>query len=82
MEYKHVHSPQPEFLRLPKPGTRCPLTGLSRSSLNALILPSPENNFRPPVESRVLRRTGCIRGVRLISWQSLRDFIESNGGQS
>ncbi|HZR19020.1 MAG TPA: hypothetical protein VFE51_17160 [Verrucomicrobiae bacterium] len=68
----------PEFLRLPKPRERDPLFGLSRSYLNLLILPSSENNFRPPVRSVVLRRKGAKTGVRLIDVQSLRGFILSH----
>ncbi len=45
----------PAFLRLPKCGERCALTGLSRSMLNALILPTAANNFMPPVVSHVVK---------------------------
>ena len=46
----------PEFVRLPRAGQRCPLTGLSRSAINTLVLPTAENHFQPPVRSFVLRR--------------------------
>ncbi len=52
--------------------------GLSRSYLNVLILPSDENEFRPPVRSVVLRRKGAKTGVRLINVQSLREYIQSH----
>ena len=51
----------PEFTRLPKAGTRCRLCGLSRATLNELIL-----GARPKVRSVVLRKAGHIRGIRLI----------------
>ena len=35
----------PEFIRLPKPGSFEPFTGLTRSKLNQLILPSVNNGF-------------------------------------
>ena len=57
---------RPEFVGLPKPGTRCPWTGLSRSKLNELILPSASNGYRPPVVSKMLRHPGRVRGIRLI----------------
>jgi hypothetical protein len=60
----------PEFIRLPRAGQRCPWTGLSRASLNELILPPCAQ-----VRSVVLRRSGAIRGVRLISYDSLLDFL-------
>jgi hypothetical protein len=65
----------PEFIRLPKPGSREPFTGLSRSKLNQLILPSEENGHKPPVRSVVLRKRGAIRGVRLIFLDSLIAYI-------
>ena len=67
-----------EFLRLPRTGARCPLTGLSRSMMNALILPTEENNHRPPVRSVVLRRPGNIRGVRLVDAASLLTYLRSH----
>lgn len=68
---------QVEFLRLPKSGARCPVTGLSRSMMNALILPTAENDHRPPVRSVVLRRQGCARGIRLVDAQSLIAFLRA-----
>jgi hypothetical protein len=64
-----------EFLRLPKPKERDPLFGLSRSFLNELILPCADNGYHPPVQSHVLRRRGFRTGIRLISVDSLRDYI-------
>ena len=61
------------WLRLPKPGQRCAITGLSRATLNELIL-GPD----APVRSAVIRKRGNIRGIRLISRSSLTDYIESN----
>ena len=72
----------PEFIRLPKPGSREPFTGLSRSKLNQLILPSAENGFKPPVRSVVLRKRGAIRGVRLIFLDSLIGYIREEAKAS
>ena len=69
---------QPEFLRLPRCGQRDVVSGLSRSGLNALILPNELNGFEPPVKSVVLRKPGAIRGVRLIVLDSLREYLLSN----
>jgi len=78
-DYSSVQQPanalKPEFVRLPRCGQRCPITGLSRSTLNSLILPTSENAFRPPVISRVLAKRGRIRGVRLIVYDSLMEFL-------
>ncbi len=65
----------PEFIRLPKPGTLCRWTGLSRSKLNELILPSPLNSFKPPVRSLSLRNRGQIKAVRLIVLESLLGYL-------
>lgn len=68
---------RPEFIRLPKPRTLCPWTGLSRSKLNELILPSTLNGHRPPVRSVSLRNRGQVRAVRLINFDSLMAYLRS-----
>ena len=67
----------PEFLRLPKPGLLCPYTGMGRSALNELILPTPRNGNRPPVRSFCLRQRGAKTGIRLIDYADLRDYIRA-----
>jgi hypothetical protein len=69
----------PEYIRLPRAGTRCPVTGLTRTALNELVLPTAANDYRPAVRSFSLRRPGQIRGVRLISLADLVRHIEANG---
>ena len=75
---------KPEFIRLPKSGNRCPHTGLSRSKLNQLVLPCKENDFKPPVQSKVLRKRGTIRGTRLIVFDSLMGYLNGldDGGRN
>src|SRR5437763_10513929 len=68
----------PEFIRLPKSGEKCPHCGLARSTLNNLILPCAENDFKPSVKSHLLRQRGRIRGIRLIDYASLCSFIRSH----
>ena len=65
----------PEFIRLPKTGTLCPYTGLTRSKMNELVLPCPQNDHKPPVKSVCLRQRGAVKGVRLVSFDSLITFI-------
>lgn len=69
---------EPEYLRLPKPGTRDPVFGLSRTVLNELILPCPDNKGRPPVRSVVLRKRGARTGIRLIDLDSLRAYLDKH----
>lgn len=66
-----------EYIRLPRTGSRCPITGLSRAKMNELILPCKENSFKPVVRSYSLKRPGQIRGVRLISLPDLIRYITS-----
>jgi hypothetical protein len=66
---------KPEFIRLPKPGTAEPYSGLKRSKLNELILPSEINGFKPPVRSVCLRNHGQTKGVRLIMFDSLMEYL-------
>jgi hypothetical protein len=74
---------KPEFIRLPKSGTRCPHTGLSRSKMNQLVLPCKENDFKPPVESKSDRKRGTIRGTRYIVFDSLIGYLNGldDGGR-
>ncbi len=66
---------RPEWVRLPRTGQKCPHTGLSRSALNQLVLPTNANGFKPPVHSVVLRHRGALRGTRLISFDSLCSYL-------
>lgn len=65
----------PEWLRLPAPGARCGFTGLSRSTLNELVIPGPANDGCPPVKSVVIRKRGALRGIRLINYDSLMGYL-------
>ena len=76
--HANVEQPHaPEFLRLPPPGQRCAWTGLSRSAINELILPTPRNGHKPPVRSFVLRQRGAKTGIRLVDYQSLALHIRA-----
>ncbi len=73
----------PEFVRLPVSGTRCPVSGLNRTALDKLTRPQAENDFKPPVRSRILKMRGATRGIRLIETCSLLYYIRSlpNGAE-
>ena len=68
----------PTYIRLPKPGERCTITGLSRAKLNELILPNERNNYRPPVASKSLRQKGALRGIRLVLLESLKTYLSGS----
>jgi hypothetical protein len=48
---------------------------LSRSKLNELILPTPLNQFSPPVSSVSLRHRGQLKAVRLVAFDSLMAYL-------
>ena len=66
--FQEGNSSQAEFIRLPAPGTRCCLTGLSRTSLNELV----ESGA---VLSVTLRKPGAKRGIKLINRAALLDYL-------
>lgn len=68
---------RPRWIRLPKTGMRCPYSGLSRSKLNQLVLATEANDYRPLVRSKSCNQPGKIRGVRLIDYISLMDYLDS-----
>jgi len=67
----------PIFIRVPRSGSRCPVSKLTRTAIDQLVRPQPLNNFRPPVKSRVLKRRNATRGVRLVEVKSLLDYINN-----
>lgn len=69
--------PKPEFIRLPKDGKTCPYTGLSRAYFYQLIQPSEMNGWNAPVKSVSLRQKGKTKGVRLIHYDSLLEYLHS-----
>lgn len=74
---RYRHGAVRKFIRLPRSGVQCEITGLSRSALNELVLPSEKNQFRPPVRSHSLKKDGSDSGVRLIRVKSLVKYIKS-----
>jgi hypothetical protein len=68
---------RPEYIRLPQPGSRCALTGLTRSTLAELVAPCRANGEKPPVKSLVLKKRGATRGIRLINYDSLLDHLRT-----
>lgn len=60
----------PEFLRLPRPRARCPVTSLSRTTLEELI----REGF---IRAKKLRRPGRTRCITLIPRQELINYVRS-----
>ena len=59
---------RPEFIRLPKPGSLCAWTGLSRSKMWVLLETAP-------IKTVCLRRPGAAKGARLIHLDSLLTYL-------
>lgn len=71
------------FIRLPPTKGRCQWSGLPRSTMNALILPTKDNNYRPPVASYVVKTSkNAKRGTRLISLTSLMAHIRAEANSA
>jgi hypothetical protein len=60
----------PEFIRLPKPGTLCNHTGLSRSKMWEILQTGK-------VKTVSLRRPGAVKGARLVHLVSLLKYLHS-----
>jgi hypothetical protein len=65
-------SSRPEWIRVPKVGTVCPHSGLSRSFVHSLIKEGD-------VVSWSMRKRGTKHGVRLVSYDSLMAYIRKAG---
>lgn len=81
----------PPFIRLPKPGERCPFTSLSRGAFYELVAPSERNRFRPAVratyrKARRLARRGIwivpsanlFRHLLALEADSVERFVEDS----
>lgn len=68
--YKVAPQQQAIYFRLPKPGGRCPISGLSRTSLVELCLSGRVKFVR-------LKQGTKKRGVTLVNRQSFLDFLKS-----
>lgn len=72
-----MSSIRPEFLRLPRPRTQCPVTGMSRTGLYNLTVPCKANGFKPAVPAKCLRQKGNVRGIWLVPFAQLIAYLEA-----
>ena len=59
-----------EFCRLPRPRTRCPVTNLSRTTLEELVRAGS-------IRAKKLRKPGSTRGIVLLETRSLLEFVNN-----
>jgi len=71
---KPAEKPEAEFVSLPGPGERCPISGLSRSTLYQLAAIGK-------IRTISLRREGNLRGKRLIAVESVRHYLRTLDAQ-
>jgi hypothetical protein len=64
---------QPEFIRPPKAGEICPVTGLPRTTFLELL----EQAGTKKIPVRYLRKPGATTGIKLVPRQPLIDYINS-----
>lgn len=62
----------PEFIRPPKAGEKCPVTGLPRTTFLELLEAAGEK-----IRVAYLRKKGAATGIQLIPRQQLIDYIYS-----
>jgi hypothetical protein len=66
----------PPIIRLPKPGTRCPYSQLSRTALSELVVPTARNRGKPPVLAIHHRsHRYAQRGIWLIPAENLFRYL-------
>jgi len=66
-----------EWIRLPKEGDRCAVTGLSRASLNQILNETDPETGEKLVESFTKSQPGASRGIKLINRRSLLDYLNN-----
>lgn len=69
---EHTSKHQPAYVRLPKAGEKCVVSGLCRTTLFELT-----SGSSPKVRSKILKQPGASRGIRLIEVASLLAYIDS-----
>ena len=68
-------APKPEWIRLPKAGENEFFTGLKRDQISALCAPGSDGSS-PRVRSKIVRKDGAKRHIRLVNLQSLLNYVE------
>ncbi len=67
---------KPEYIPIPRTGTKCPRSGLSRSGIYNLISVTKANGYKAVVKSRSIPLPGKRRGRRVVVYRSLMDYLE------
>lgn len=68
---------KPEYIPLPRTGTKCPYCGLSRSGIYNLIDPNKANGGKAVVKSTKVRLPGREGGRRMVHYESLMNYLNA-----
>lgn len=68
---------KPEYIPVPRTGTKCPHSGLSRSGIYNLIRPNKANGYKAVVASCVVRLPEKTRGRRMVRLASLMEYLDA-----
>lgn len=68
---------KPEYIPIPRSGTKCTYCGLSRSSIYNLISPTKANGYKAVVLSTKVALPGRKRGCRRVHYPSLMRYLDS-----
>lgn len=66
---------KPEYISIPRTGTKCPYCGLSRSGIYNLIDPNKANGRKAVVKSTKVRLPGKKGGRRMVHYDSLMKYL-------
>lgn len=67
----------PKYIPIPRYGTKCPYSGLCRSTIYNLISGTKANGHLPLVDSITVRLPGRKRGARRVCYDSLMRYLQS-----
>lgn len=62
---------RPAYVRIPRVGEVCPVSGLRKDCMQNLVVPNQSNGFKPPVKSFVMRNPSGKVTLRLVHVESL-----------
>ena len=68
---------KPEYISIPRAGTKCVYCGLSRSGIYNLISPNKSNGYKAVVASSVVSLPGRSRGRRMVRYDSLMEYLNA-----
>ena len=68
---------KPEYISVPRTGTKCAYCGLSRSGIYNLIGTNKANGDKAVVASSVVSLPGRSRGRRMVRYDSLMEYLNA-----